>query len=446
MQLKLLYIFLVSSLITGFSQNKVAVIGGGLAGVSAAHYIHKSDTTALITIFEKENQLGGNAQTIMVKNLRGQLVNIDVGPQYFAKSTWQQYLTFLNENNEFHEEYFTFFHPSIIIFDKTAQKPSFISPVGVHFRGESLKNILSFAKFYTLSRKVYKKKQNHPEHLGDWVEQLKLNNQFKKDFVYPFLAASLGTSIQQIKTTATAEIVKLYAFKNILSNEPFYVSNFGLGTIIKNIGSKLQKDGINIKTNEKVIAVEKHNDKLVLKTNNIVDEFDYIVFATHPYQAANILNTEDYPLLINNLKEFDYFKANIVIHRDSSLVNNKYKSFLNIETNQNKTELMSSTMNLVEINPLYVGLYKSWLSENDMQSVKEKNCFIHQEVFNHPLISPTFISNLIKLKIIMQNYENIYIAGGWTEGLETQETAVISGKAAAKKYILYKQNNAKTNH
>lgn len=46
-------VFLFSSNVI-FSQTKVAVIGGGIAGVSAAHYIHQYDKNVEITLFEKE--------------------------------------------------------------------------------------------------------------------------------------------------------------------------------------------------------------------------------------------------------------------------------------------------------------------------------------------------------------------------------------------------------
>ena len=43
---------------------KIAVIGGGMAGVSAAHHILALNENIEITIFEKEAELGGNGRTI----------------------------------------------------------------------------------------------------------------------------------------------------------------------------------------------------------------------------------------------------------------------------------------------------------------------------------------------------------------------------------------------
>jgi hypothetical protein len=56
------------------------------------------------------------------------------------------------------------------------------------------------------------------------------------------------------------------------------------------------------------------------------------------------------------------------------------------------------------------------------------------------MITPEFKLDLIKLKEIEKKYSNIYFAGGWSEGLETQETAIISGMNASLKYQAFRNS------
>lgn len=82
---------------SSFSQTKVAVIGGGMAGVSVTHYLSQFDKEAEIVLFERAHILGGNAQTIYVENHAGEKVSVDAGPQYFADGAWEDYKSFLEE-------------------------------------------------------------------------------------------------------------------------------------------------------------------------------------------------------------------------------------------------------------------------------------------------------------------------------------------------------------
>jgi len=36
-----------------FAQNRIAIVGGGMAGVATAHFLIKENPTAKITVFEK---------------------------------------------------------------------------------------------------------------------------------------------------------------------------------------------------------------------------------------------------------------------------------------------------------------------------------------------------------------------------------------------------------
>lgn len=84
------------------------------------------------------------------------------------------------------------------------------------------------------------------------------------------------------------------------------------------------------------------------------------------------------------------------------------------------------------------GIYKSWMPEEDTQRVKEKGLLLHETTFYHPLITPEFVAHLHELKVLSGKLEGICIIGGWTEGLETQNSAVVSAKRAVEVYKNWK--------
>ena len=418
---------------SGQTSKRIAIIGGGMSGISTAHNIYKLDSTAEITVFEKEAVLGGNARTIELQNQYSQSISIDAGPQYFAEGPWDKYIQFLTDFNLYNSADFSSFEGSFIVESNLKIKPNYVSPANGSLRGGKLSHSIQFMKFYNAAHRICIDKTNsYPKHIGDWVQTLKIKESFKNSVVYPFLASSLGTSIKDIKRTDTQEIVSLFSFRKALKKGEFLVSNKGMGSLIKLVGSELEGLGINIKTSSPVTHVQTNGPIVIVTANGITDTFDFVVFAIHPYQAAKLVS--DIPELNTQLNKFEYFKAHIVLHTDSSFVNLDRVSFLNIRTDSIDSDVISNTMNLGVINPDFDGIYKSWLRDTDVQKVKSNGTFLHEEVFNHPMITPEFKLHLIDLKQVERQYPRFYFAGGWSEGLETQETAIISGINASLKY------------
>lgn len=447
MQVHLLtgFIFVVSFHISSFSQSspKVAIIGGGMAGISAAHHIHETDPSASITIFEKEKILGGNAKTVSVPNAKGEMIKVDAGPQYFTEGPWDEYIKFLKIYNQYKPEQTSEFVGSIVIQTEGVEHPRLVTPLNGSFRGEKLGQLLRFKKFFDTAYLLYKDPNgDHSISVGKWVEVLPLDITFKEQIVLPFLASSLGTSIEDIKKTAAADIVKLFAFRKPSNKSTFKVMIDGMGTLIQNIGDSLHRKGLRIMKDSPVKSVT-FNDNIYTVTHGArlkQDSYDFVVLAVHADIAYKLLKDEsNFNSLTTILKDFKYFVARIVLHGDDSFVNKEKPAFMNIVTSSDN-QLVSNTMSLGMINERYQGIYKSWLSEDLANKVKTSGKFYHEEVFYHPLITPEFNAALSSLNKESVKMKSLCFAGGWSQGLETQETAVISGQKAADKYRLFKEN------
>ena len=435
----LLLLLLVFQSVYSFSQNKVAIIGGGMAGVSGAQFISELDPKAQIILFEKEAKLGGNAQTVSVKNKQGALVSVDAGPQYFVEGPWDDYIAFLEKTlgpNPYESETLD---ASLLIQRKKELKPVLVSPLGMKLRGEKLGKLLKFKRFNKEAYEMYK----HPDKwrgitVETWVEGLKFEESYKKEIIYPFLAASLGTTVSEIKTTSAVDIVKLFAFRKPKASNQFKVMTDGMGTLIQRVSEKMNPAQVTIKCSSPVTRVVQSKEKwLVTYLNNGVEQtelVDFVIFATHADQAAKIIKWEPGLAEVSkSLKHLTYFEAKIALHTDSSFVNNEKPSFLNIITTDSN-ELVSSTMNLSMISNRLNGIYKSWASTEAIEQLKKSGKLLHVTSFWHPLITTDFITQLGILHRKVDQFPSLYLSGGWSEGLETQNSAIISGKHAMEKY------------
>ncbi len=76
------------------AKKTVAVIGGGVAGIVAAHLLQDSRE---VTIFEKENYLGGHTHTVSVPNGPDEGTPVDTGFIVFNEATYPFFIKFLHE-------------------------------------------------------------------------------------------------------------------------------------------------------------------------------------------------------------------------------------------------------------------------------------------------------------------------------------------------------------
>jgi predicted NAD/FAD-binding protein len=74
---------------------KIAVVGAGISGLSAAYYLSKKHK---VDLFEKENQFGGHANTIKVAYKPNKEIPIDIGFMVFNKNTYPNLINFFLEN------------------------------------------------------------------------------------------------------------------------------------------------------------------------------------------------------------------------------------------------------------------------------------------------------------------------------------------------------------
>ena len=74
---------------------KLAIIGSGISGLSAAYSLSKKYK---VDLFEKEDHFGGHSHTIDV-NVGDNIVPVDIGFIVFNKKTYPNLINFFQEND-----------------------------------------------------------------------------------------------------------------------------------------------------------------------------------------------------------------------------------------------------------------------------------------------------------------------------------------------------------
>ena len=74
---------------------KIAVIGSGVSGLSAAYYLSKKHQ---VDLFEKDNHFGGHAYTLPIQYENNKQVLVDIGFMVFNKKTYPNLIQFFSDN------------------------------------------------------------------------------------------------------------------------------------------------------------------------------------------------------------------------------------------------------------------------------------------------------------------------------------------------------------
>ena len=133
---------------------KIAVVGAGISGLSAAYYLSKKHK---VDLFEKENQFGGHANTLKIKYDTNKEVDIDIGFMVFNQKTYPNLINFFSENKIEIEKSDMSFSVSV--------EGSDLEYCGKGLSGifSNKKNLFNFITFYFFT--VFIKTNNFKKHL-----------------------------------------------------------------------------------------------------------------------------------------------------------------------------------------------------------------------------------------------------------------------------------------
>ena len=167
---------------------KIAVVGAGISGLSAAYYLSKKHK---VDLFEKENQYGGHANTIKVAYDHNKEIAVDIGFMVFNKNTYPYLINFFSENKIEIEKSDMSFSVSV--------KDSDMEYCGKGLRGifSNKKNLLNlkFIKMFFEIISFYKNCEKIETEevksitLGKHLEEIKISDYFINYHIIPMVSA-----------------------------------------------------------------------------------------------------------------------------------------------------------------------------------------------------------------------------------------------------------------
>jgi predicted NAD/FAD-binding protein len=391
---------------------KIAVVGSGISGLSAAHYLSKKHK---VDLFEKENQFGGHANTIKVAYDHNKEIAVDIGFMVFNKNTYPNLINFFLENK--------------IKIEKSDMSFSVsVNGSDLEYCGKGIKGIFSnkinllnlkFIKMFFEIISFYKKCEKIETErvksitLGEYLKEIKISNYFINFHIIPMVSAIW--SMPPYEATQMPLSFFLNFFKNHglfkIKNRPqwFTVSNRSKTYVDKIVNQISGEHFKNYNVNK--ITRSDFGAKIFYGEENEFFDYDKVVIATHADEALKMIDnpTSDEELI---LKNFKYRGNTAVIHFDEGIMPKNKKAWCS----------WNSSMSIDDIGKTSVTY---WL--NQLQNLKiEKNIFLtinpYREIpadktfkkitFTHPYFDANALSNQSNLCKI-QNKKNILFCGSY---------------------------------
>jgi predicted NAD/FAD-binding protein len=297
---------------------RVAVVGSGIAGLTAAHCLHPRHE---ITVFEREDRIGGHTNTIDV-DIDGESFPVDTGFIVFNDWTYPSFKTLLRHLEvpsrpaemsfsvrcdrtglEYKGDQFT----DLFIQRRNLVRPAFWQMLGdiVRFNALAVRSLADLPASLTL---------------GEFLAQHRFSGTFREQYILPMGAAIWSAHPDAIDSFGAAFFIRFLRNHGMLNpgQRRFWRTVIG--------GSKQYAQALaspimhRIRTATGVERITRHEAGVTLRlTDGHAATFDHVFIACHSDQALAMLADPD-EREQRTLEAIRYQPNEAVLHTDASLL------------------------------------------------------------------------------------------------------------------------------
>ncbi len=341
---------------------KLAIIGTGIAGMGCAHLLqHKYD----LTIFEKNDYVGGHTNTITVDE-DGSPVYMDTGFMVFNFVTYPNLCKLFEEIKariKKTDMSFSVQHvPSGLEYCGSGLNGLFAQRKNI-FNTRYIKMLTQISRFNTESIKILDNPKYEDYSIKEFITEFNFGDDMLWKYLVPMSSAVWSTPMEKMldfPATALIRFFKNHGFLGLNTQHQWYTLIDGSQSY-REILIKPFKNRIRI--NSGVVKVSRKNNKAVVHTPaGMTEEFDKVVFACHADQALRLLE-QPTPIEQQLLSPFKYQENIATVHTDESIMpkNRRTWSSWNYRIEERNGKLLPTTI--------------YWM--NSLQQVsKKKNYFV----------------------------------------------------------------------
>jgi predicted NAD/FAD-binding protein len=409
---------------------RIAIVGGGAGGITAAHFLTGSYA---VDLFEARDKLGGHCDSRTI-SYQGQEITVDLGAQFFHPATHPLYVTLLEEMGLYNPD-----QPatdqtleaagSLCLFPVAGGAPLFSSsnPLSTPFRA------IDFAIYSQLARQAVLQNMSYEITVDQWINLLPVSSTFKNVLLRPWISALIGTTHANAMRASARSILQTFALAfpaSITDGATTFNSKIGLGGNLQRVLERTPGVQVHLNAPAQALALES-SGWFVQTPAGRQGPFVAVVLNAPPLVGRTLVRALPWAAdIAGKLDVYEYFDSRILIHTDAAYVHRDRAQWAAYNGGIDGGECEGSVWLGAIHEKLPTGgtidVFKSWAHH---RRADPTNILLERR-FKHPLISREAIRAARALRP-MQGRNGLYMGGQYTTGMDLQESALYSAMKVA---------------
>lgn len=297
---------------------KIAVIGGGIAGLGAAWSLCRRHD---VTIFEAEPRLGGHAHTVQVA-AGAQVAAVDVGFIVYNEHNYPNLVSLFDLLDVATEKSDMSFGVSIdnAKLEYEGSLPGLLAQPTNLFNRRYRRMLRDIFRFFAEAEALLDRPDADDISLGDYLAREGYSDGFVYDHLLPMGAAIWSASYDEMSAFPASSFVRFFRNHALLEPGERPAWRTVTGGSHEYVTRLLDDFRGTVRTGARVDGIARNGESPVVICGGRREIFDAVVMACHADQTLAILADGATPAERHILSQFRYSANKGVLHRDPSLM------------------------------------------------------------------------------------------------------------------------------
>ncbi|WP_049722889.1 NAD(P)/FAD-dependent oxidoreductase [Gilvimarinus polysaccharolyticus] len=408
---------------------KIAIIGAGISGLSAAYYLKDEHN---LHILECDNRVGGHTATVDVA-VDGKQYSIDTGFIVYNEWTYPNFIALMD---------------TLGVATHTTEMSFSVScdTTGIEYGGNNLNTLFAQRRnllrpsFLMMVRDILRfNKQAVADleadcidadiTLGHYLQERGYSQSFINHYLIPMGCAIWSASTKTMLDFPLLFFVRFFKNHGLLSvsNRPQWrVITGGSSNYLPALTQAIKDSGAKIETDVKITQIIRQENSVVIKRAcGQNDEYDQVIFACHSDQASTLL-ADISPDESAILGAIDYQSNEVILHTDTQLLpkRNLAWSSWNYRLRQREQQRPVLTYNMNILQGI-VSDTTFCVTLNDTQAI-DPSTILQRFNYSHPVFTRQAINAQNRWSVINGVNRTWFCGAYWGNGFH--EDGVVSAK------------------
>ncbi|AQZ82386.1 dehydrogenase [Acinetobacter calcoaceticus] len=297
---------------------KIAIVGSGISGLYAAWKLAKQHQ---VTVYEKNNYLGGHTDTHEL-DIEGAKVSVDSGFIVFNDYNYPLFTDMLkNLGVETQSSDMSFSVNNLVSglqYNPSKKRSLFARPQNFLNR-KFLQMLSDLLRFYDDNKNIDVADSDPNLSIEDYLDLHKYSHEFRYEHLYPMCGALWSAPVEQVGQIPYRFVVSFFQHHRMLQlkeRPQWQTVKHGSASYIHAIQQNCPS--IEWKFTE-LKGVSRSQETVFIETTEGQAEYDWVIFASHADDSLSLIKDAS-SLEREILSQFSYQDNHMVVHRDTSIM------------------------------------------------------------------------------------------------------------------------------